>query len=170
MGLAAAAGAAGTAGRSAPDGLYRIIRRLVRCGGGGSGLVDQVHVRAVGSSGEEPPTRSVSILFPVDGRGGEPSGPPACFGDLNLDQVVAAVVAGRQEHRLETFFAALLDEPEAIAYRHEVFRDLTDEHLRGVVEAFAETMRSVRRHEQMVAKLRYARQRQAWFLDAVAVY
>ena len=133
-------------------------------------MVVQMDVGTVRPSGEEPPLRQVSILFVADQGDREPVGPPACFGDLNLDQVVAAVTGGRQEYRLESFFSALLDEPEEIAYRHEVFRDLADEHLRGVVEAFAEAMRNVRRHDRMVGRLHYARQRQAWFLDAVALY
>jgi DNA mismatch repair ATPase MutS len=115
--------------------------------------------------------RWFSILFITpDAADGEPDEQPACFGDLNLDQVVAAVTANRQEYRLEQFFSSPLSSPEAITYRHEVFRDLAEEHLREVVEAFAHEMRNVRKHEQMVGRLHYARQQQAWFLDAVAIY
>jgi hypothetical protein len=64
-----------------------------------------------------------SVLFRADEgdlRGAEE---PAFFSDLNLDQVVEAVVGGRVEYELKSFFYALLRDVDAVEYRHEVFRE-----------------------------------------------
>jgi hypothetical protein len=59
-----------------------------------------------------------SVLF-ADGH--EPAGAaePPFFRDLNLDQVVEAMVVGRDEYELRPFFWAPLRDVEAVEYRHE---------------------------------------------------
>ena len=132
-------------------------------------MVEPVGAVAVRAEGAEPRQLPVSILF-TDCADRDLRGQPACFADLNLDRVVAAITAGRQEYRLEPFFSAPLDKAEEIAYRQDVFRDLIDDALRRPVEAFAQSMRAVRKHTRVVGDLHYARRQQAWFLDAVALY
>ena len=95
---------------------------------------------------------------------------PAFFADLNLDQIVEAVTAGRAEYDLAPFFYTRLRTAEAIAYRHEILRDLADRALAESVAWFAGQMRAMREHLAQAAKLHYPRQRQSWFLDAVAIY
>jgi len=112
-----------------------------------------------------------SILFggaPPPDPGSRPA--PVFFGDLNLDQVTEAATAGRAEYDLGPFFRAPLDDADAIAYRHEVFRDLQDREVAGQVEAFAAGMRRMREHLATARKLHYALQQQRWFAAAVAVY
>jgi len=67
-----------------------------------------------------PAAPSGSILFdcPPDRGEGERDGPPM-FGDLNLDQVFAAVPAGRDEYDLTLFFRAPPWDVRAVEYRHE---------------------------------------------------
>ena len=120
-----------------------------------------------------PPTAAAvpfrSILF-AD-RDVEPaSEEPGFFGDLNLDQVVGAVVAGRDEYDLRPFFYAPLRELEAVAYRHEVFRDLEKTDVRAAVKAFAAAMQQVRRYLTLVEKQRYRYEKERWFLDAAVFY
>jgi DNA mismatch repair protein MutS len=97
-------------------------------------------------------------------------GQPDFFPDLNLDQVVHAITASRREYDLAPFFYTRLRTEDAIAYRHEILRDLATPALRQAVDAFAIQMRAMRENLAQAAKLHYARQKQAWFLDAVGLY
>ena len=95
---------------------------------------------------------------------------PASFRDLNLDQVVAAALAGREEYDLETFFYTTLETPEEVGYRHEAFRDLQREDVHSAVTAFVERMRDVRRLLGVADKAYYPLSQQAWFLEAADAY
>jgi DNA mismatch repair protein MutS len=110
-----------------------------------------------------------SILFDKPDAVIEPD-QPVFFADLNLDQVVEAVTAGRAEYDLAPFFYTRLRTVEAITYRHEILRDLADQDLAESIGAFARQMRTMREYLTRAAKLHYERQRQSWFLDAVAIY
>jgi DNA mismatch repair protein MutS len=112
-----------------------------------------------------------SILFDrgegdADGAAGE----PAFFADLRLDQVVAALTEGREEYDLAGFFYRPLHEVEAVHYRHHVLGDLERDAVLGAVRAFADGIQQMRGHLALLAELRYARQKQRWFLEAVSVY
>ena len=113
-----------------------------------------------------------SILFEAsdDGNGGETPGAPACFRDLNLDQIVDAITAGRQEYDLKPFFYTALTDLAAISYRHEIMRDLENEVLLQSIKSFANRIRSMRAHLTTTEKLYYKYQKEAWFLDAVEIY
>jgi DNA mismatch repair protein MutS len=47
---------------------------------------------------------SILNILSVGDAKAETSEPPACFADLNLDQIVASITAGKQEYDLEPFF------------------------------------------------------------------
>jgi DNA mismatch repair protein MutS len=112
-----------------------------------------------------------SILFDRLAAGGEVrEEPPEFFTDLNLDQIVEAIVAGRAEYNLKPFFYTPLNCIETIEYRQEIFRDLENPALAGLIRSFAREMREMRNHLAQAEKLYYAREKQAWFLDAVAGY
>ncbi len=112
------------------------------------------------------------ILFetPEDRAGDDTLVAPDFFVDLNCDQIVAAITAGREEYNLKPLFHACLRRVAAIEYRHEVMRDLEHAPLNERVGTFAQTMREVRDHLSRAKKLHYKEQRQAWFLDAVEIY
>jgi DNA mismatch repair protein MutS len=95
---------------------------------------------------------------------------PDFFGDLNLDQIVAAAISGKDEYDLKPFFHRKLDDVDDIVYRHEVMRDLEVPDLFGHVIAFAGRMQEMRRHLKQVEKLYYRLQKNSWFVDAVAIY
>jgi DNA mismatch repair protein MutS len=112
------------------------------------------------------------ILFerPEGATGVDETAQPAFFTDLNLDQVLETMTAGRAEYELKPFFYRPLHEVAAVRYRHEVLRDLEKAEVLGAVKGFAQEMRRMRERLAQVEKLRYPLQKQAWFLDAVDTY
>lgn len=95
---------------------------------------------------------------------------PEFFHDLNLDQVVESITAGRDEYDLKPFFYAPLRDVEAVRYRHEVFRDLEDGAVIEVIRAFSRRMQDMRADLAHVQKLYYTSQKKRWFVEAVEVY
>jgi DNA mismatch repair protein MutS len=83
------------------------------------------------------PFRSVLFGDADAGADGDARVEPEFFRDLNLDQVVRAVVAGKDAYNLTPFFFSPLNEVEAVVYRQEVFRDLERPELYDLVERFA---------------------------------
>jgi DNA mismatch repair ATPase MutS len=95
---------------------------------------------------------------------------PDFFVDLNLDQIIAAIVAGKEEYNLNPFFYASLRDVDAITWRHEIMQDLESIRLFDNIKAFAENMRAMRKHLAQADKLYYKLQKERWFLDAVDIY
>jgi hypothetical protein len=95
---------------------------------------------------------------------------PECFADLNLDQIVASITAGREEYNLKPFFYVPLGRVEAIHYRHDILRDLEKQALLEHIRSFAQKMRAMREHLAQADKLHYPCQKQRWFLESADVY
>ncbi|HEX9923051.1 MAG TPA: DNA mismatch repair protein MutS [Anaerolineae bacterium] len=95
---------------------------------------------------------------------------PDFFRDLNLDQIIDAITAGKQEYHLKPFFYNPLRDVETIHYRHEVMRDLEDDTLMAHLKTFAEKMTIVRRYLALIKKLDFNSHKKGWFLEAALVY
>jgi DNA mismatch repair protein MutS len=95
---------------------------------------------------------------------------PAFFVDLNLDQVIEAITAGKQVYHLKPFFYTPLHDIDAITYRHEILRDLEHPTLFEHIQTFAQKMRTMREYLAQANKLYYTYQKGRWFLDAVGIY
>jgi DNA mismatch repair protein MutS len=117
-----------------------------------------------------PGTYSSILFVKQEGTPRETVEAPAFFVDLNLDQVIDAITAGKQEYNLQPFFYTPLRDLEAIQYRHEVMRDLENRTLFERIGAFANEMRAMREHLAQADKLYYKYQKERWFLDAVELY
>lgn len=114
-----------------------------------------------------------SILFhPSESavKKGLPVAAPDFFGDLNLDQIVSSITAGKEEYNLKSFFYAPLNTPDGIRYRHEVMQDLENDELRNRLETFALNMRTMREQLAQLEKLYYKYQKERLFLDVVELY
>ncbi|MHB9145124.1 MAG: MutS-related protein [Symbiobacteriia bacterium] len=112
-----------------------------------------------------------SLLFTDPHRGVEDAlEAPGFFVDLNLDQVVGAITAGRDEYNLKPFFYASLHDLDTIMYRQEIMRDLENDALLERIQSFAQDMHHMRERLALAGKLYYQLQKEKWFLDAVEVY
>jgi DNA mismatch repair ATPase MutS len=113
-----------------------------------------------------------SILFEKteDSIKKETLGPPVFFVDLNLDQVIDAITAGRQEYNLKPFFYTPLRDVDTIQYRHEIMRDLENAALMENIRSFAQKMIVVRRYLALVDNLYFKNHQEGWFLEAAEVY
>jgi DNA mismatch repair protein MutS len=114
--------------------------------------------------------RSVSVLWPDPSVDLGEVEEPGHFRDLNLDQVVAALTAGREEYGLASVLYTPLDSPEAVWFRQSVFADVDGKPLEAALGRFAGRMRSVRHGLDHLRQRHYVLQRQAWFLEAVRDY
>ena len=102
--------------------------------------------------------------------GPSPVARPAYFGDLNLDQVVTAVTAGREEYDLAPFFGAVLHDPTEVRYRQAVLRDLDRDSTRRVISVFAQLMHEMRMNLRLARRVHHPLQRARLFLDSARCY
>jgi DNA mismatch repair ATPase MutS len=105
-----------------------------------------------------------------DGAKRETLEAPVFFVDLNLDQIIDAVTAGKQEYNLKPFFNTPLNDIDAIKYRHEIFRDLENKKLFENIKSFSQKMRTMREHLAKADKLYYKYQKERWFLETIEIY
>jgi DNA mismatch repair protein MutS len=113
-----------------------------------------------------------SILFPgaEDPQAKEVTEVPAFFKDMNLNQVIDAITAGKEAYNLKPLFYTCLPDVEIIAYRHQVLRDLENERLFADMKSFAQAMDKMRGYLTSAGKATDDRQKERWFLDGVGIY
>jgi DNA mismatch repair protein MutS len=112
-----------------------------------------------------------SILFETAGdRAGIRAEMPGFFVDLNLDQIVEAVVKGKEEYGLKPYFWSPLQRVGAVNYRHEVMQELERPEVARTVGVFARHMHTMRGYLARADRLYHPLQKQRWFLDAAEVY
>jgi DNA mismatch repair protein MutS len=116
---------------------------------------------------ESPPFRS--LLFD-QGTAETVAAAPSFFRDLNLDQIVDALTAGREEYNLKPFFYANLGDLATITYRHQILQDLENKALFDSVKSFSSEMRRMREHLAFAGKLSCKEEANGWFLEAVDIY
>ncbi|BBB91154.1 MAG TPA: hypothetical protein PKA28_11360 [Methylomusa anaerophila] len=95
---------------------------------------------------------------------------PAFSIDLNLDQIIDAITAQKQEYNLKSFFYTSLHAVDMIEYRYEIMRELEKKILFEYIKSFAQKMQAMRGQLAQAEKLYYQYQKESWFLDAVEIY
>jgi len=95
---------------------------------------------------------------------------PDCFIDLNLDQIIGSVTAGKEEYNLKPFFYYPLKDTGSILFRQEIMQDLEQESIMGRISEFAAKMKEIRKLLSRIAKLYYNYHRERWFLEVVNIY
>jgi DNA mismatch repair protein MutS len=114
--------------------------------------------------------RSVLFARSEDGERASTAMMPSCFCDLNLDQVVDAITATKNEYNLKPFFYVPLRDVDSILFRYEVMQDLGEATLFSNLRSFAEKMRTMREHLARSVKTSYKYQHEWWCLEAVNIY
>jgi hypothetical protein len=119
-----------------------------------------------------PASAFASILYPpgLEALQTDRADEPECFVDLNLDQVIAAVVAKRDEGVLRPIFYSPCRHEEIVRYRQSVFADLEKPDVFKLFPAFCEAMRSVRGNLDYAQKISYRSHKHTVFLRAVRLY
>ena len=95
---------------------------------------------------------------------------PGCFPDLNLDQIVEAIVADYEEYDLVPFFWQMPGSLETVVYRQEVMRELEVPFIRDSIMAFSQELRKAREFLGYGKTLHNPDQRRKWQLDAAMRY
>jgi DNA mismatch repair protein MutS len=95
---------------------------------------------------------------------------PQCFPDLNLDAVVAAITAGKEEYDLTPFFRTPLRTMESVRFRQAVMRDLEIPANMLALKTFAQRMQTIRNGILRTSKRYHPLQKMRSFMDSVLVY
>lgn len=113
-----------------------------------------------------------SILFPPGSENecAEHNKQPPCFIDLNLDQVIAAVVPKRDEDVLRPIFYSTYRNEEIIRYRQAIFADLERADVFRAFPVFCEVMRTVRANITYADKISRKCHRHMVVLSAIHLY
>ncbi|MEU6443149.1 hypothetical protein [Streptomyces sp. NPDC047046] len=115
--------------------------------------------------------RSILFANPEDEAASRTAREPDCFPDLGLDHLVSTLTAGREEYGLEPLFWYHLADEDAVAYRHEVFRDLFEHaDMRQALCSFATLMRETRSRLRTSSQLQHPYQRCAVLREAADIY
>lgn len=111
-----------------------------------------------------------SILFPGTDAPTLNETEPACFHDLNLDQIVATLTGGRDDYQLEPIFYTSLSSAQHVQYRQQIYTDLARKDVHAHATAFAQAMTTHRGRLAQLPKLHAARQKEFWLLSAMLTY
>ena len=119
-------------------------------------------------------SEELSVLFdrPALGRA-EPvkSAETAWLKDLNLDQFVAALTAGRDEHYdLAHHLSSPLDDVGTVRYRQAILAELDDASVADPVKSFCEGMEGVRGLLKGTRRFEHRYYREGWLLEAASRY
>jgi len=126
--------------------------------------------QATARSGKPPPFGSILFVDPKSYGSAQVGDEPAYFSDLHIDQIVDSITTGREEYDLKPFFYQQLVDVDAIHFRHEVFRDLENKGIFGLLATFTEGMGEVRKFLTWATALPNQHQKNGWFLEAARTY
>jgi DNA mismatch repair protein MutS len=126
------------------------------------------------SHDERPPDKPVfaSILFPPGfvRESADHREQPACFVDLNLDQVIATIVTKHDAEVLRPIFYTTYRSEAIVRYRQAVFAELERPEVFRAFPPFRDAMRTVRANLSYAEKISYKRHRHMVILRAINCY
>lgn len=111
-----------------------------------------------------------SLLNPIDDALLENVEEPAYFHDLNLDQIMRHIIAGRDSYRLTSYFYHLPTTVDETTYRQQVMADIERPSTRTLLVHFSTEMESTRNYFAQEQKAYFPRQKQALRLHGLVSY
>ena len=123
------------------------------------------------SDGSRTVSTFVSLLF-ESSEAAEDCGDdvPICFRDLNLDQVVAAIVGETDRYRLAPLFYTPAPDIGTVVNRHAVFQDLENEAIRRAAQAFTDGIARVHECRAHIDNAHHHHEKTRWLVDSAARY
>lgn len=114
--------------------------------------------------------RTVSLLFPTADAEQPQAEQPACFVDLNLDQLVATLSGEKDPFELLPLLHTPARQPQTVAHRHAVFRDLERPAIESAVDAFLKGLAQVADERGRSGESYHPHAKSRWLLDALKTY
>jgi DNA mismatch repair protein MutS len=116
------------------------------------------------------PATFQSVLFPAEAKSSVAPQGDRYIEDLHLDEVIDRVIAGREALDLGPFFREPLGDPDAVAYRQEVFRDLEQPPMLEAIRGFNTAMAGSAELRDRAGRVEYRHERERWLLAAASAY
>jgi DNA mismatch repair ATPase MutS len=112
-----------------------------------------------------------SILFEkCENNADEAHLAPDFFADLNLELIVNAVTARREEYNLKPLFYTPVTDAATVKYRQQVMKEIEHDAVMEATVSFSEKMRKVRSNLKFYDRLNYKNNKDGVFLDTVELY
>lgn len=113
----------------------------------------------------------LSILFPTSGEKTEAQNEvPHYFSDLNLDQLVNAILHNQWNEDIKTVYYSPVVDLDTIIYRQNIAQDLENNELKETIKAFCRDMGKVRNYLKTASSLYYQNFKNGWLMEAIALY
>jgi len=95
---------------------------------------------------------------------------PDFFGDLNLTQIIDAIIKDKENYNLKPYFFTPLPGREDILYRQEVMKDMENTVLLEYIQTFSDQMLAMHQKLDEAKGSSYKYEKERLFLDAVDIY
>ena len=95
---------------------------------------------------------------------------PEFFADLNLDQIIKEILAGKEEYNLNIFFYSGMKDFSTINYRLDVMKELESTDIFNIIVTFSSKMKRIREYVGFSKEIHNPYQRGKWLLDAAYLY
>lgn len=95
---------------------------------------------------------------------------PDGFRDLNLDQMVSAIVGDADRYQLAPLFCTPAPDVDTVLNRQAVFRDLENDAIRHAVQAFTDDMGRVYECRAHIDNAHHRHEKTRWLVDSAALY
>lgn len=95
---------------------------------------------------------------------------PAFFKDLNLDQIVHEILAGKEDFMLDAFFYQNLKDISSICYRQDIMKEVERPDLFNCLISFAGKMNRIKDYLGNCDEVHNPYQKKKWLLDTAGLY